>query len=93
MNMMLACPTCGNENSTATGGNDWFCATHYAEVLAQMRAENQARADEHRATRIAGAQKAQATRNAKADGTYRAPRKNMEAYRRIKETYCNRMGW
>lgn len=90
---MTTCPKCGSENSTESGGNDWFCAIHYAEVIAQTKAENQAWADEFKARRIAGARKAQETRKAKADGTYRAPRRDMESYRRIKENYCNRMGW
>jgi hypothetical protein len=57
-----------------------------------MHSDNQARNDEHAARRKTGARKAQATKQAKADGTYVAPRKNMAAYRRIKDAYCRRFG-
>ncbi len=90
---VISCPTCGKENSTESGGNAWFCAIHYAEAIAKVDADNAARAAEHKARRVAGSRKAQETKRAIADGTYRAPRKDMESYRRIKENYCNRMGW
>ena len=93
MQSPIVCPTCGKENSTLSGGNDWFCATHYAECVKQMRDDYQKSLDEAKARRIAAAAKGQETRKAKLDGTYRAPRRNMEAYRRIKENYCKRMGW
>lgn len=80
----VTCPICGGDNSTVTGGNDWFCFAHYAECMAELEASNASRLAESAARRKASAQKAVVTKAAIKAGTYQARPKNMEAYRRIK---------
>ena len=87
------CPKCGKENTEASGGNGWFCATHYAEVVAGLQQQLIARQEEAKLNRQRAARKAVETKKQIKDGTYVGRRKNMAEYNRIRDRYIKAMGW
>lgn len=97
------CPVtgCASDPSHTSGGNDWYCAMHYAEAAALAEAENQARRDENAKVRSDAARAAAETRRL-ADGSasrygvrstrsFASIARGQAKYREIKKRVTERM--